>query len=244
MKNAYESFAERYDWMREEIPDREDFFSRLFEKYSVKTILDCACGTGMDLIMLHRLKFSVAGSDVSDKMLVQAKRNIAKAGLNIPLQKADYRQLPCHYKTKFDAVVCLGNAINEVLSDIEIIKALKSMKAVLRPGGIIVLDQGQTDSSMLNPPRFVPVVNNRNYTRFFAIDYKGNIQTVNIFDFVHTKKCNKFFHAVVHVKIRLQNSWEKLLRKAEFFNIEFFGNWKSTPYSRESSSRLIVVAKG
>lgn len=103
LKDVYEGFAERYDWMKGRNPAREQFFRRLFEKHRVSKVLDCACGTGVDLIMFHGMDISVFGSDLSEAMLAQAHRNIAEAHIEIPLQKADYCELPKHFKTNFDA---------------------------------------------------------------------------------------------------------------------------------------------
>lgn len=243
LKDTYEGFAERYDWMKGRNLDREQFFQQVFAKHGVSKILDCACGTGEDLIMFQGMKFSVFGSDLSDAMLTQARKNIAEAHVEIPVQKADYCELQKYYKMEFDAVVCLSNAINEPLEDAETLRALRSMKSVLRVGGILVFDQGQSDASMRNPPRFDPVINNRDYTRFFVIDYSDDIQTVNIFDFTHTQDTSDFHYTIVRIRIRLQDSWKELLGEVGFKKVEFFGDWNLTPYDKESSRRLIVVAQ-
>lgn len=140
-------------------------------------------------------------------------------------------------------LVCLTSAIDEPLEDTGTLQALLSMKSVLRPGGILAFDQGNSDASMQNPPRFVQVINNRDYTRFFVIDYTGDIQTFNIFDFVHTQEITDFHYTTVRIRILLQDSWEKLLSEAGFVSVEFFGDWESSPYDKESSRRLIVVAQ-
>jgi ubiquinone/menaquinone biosynthesis C-methylase UbiE len=242
-KDAYEGFADRYDWMTASNPAREHFFRELFRKHGVSKVLDCACGTGGDLLMIHGMDVSVCGSDLSDAMLDRARDKTVRAQVDVPLRKADYRELSEQYATEFDAVLCLSNAINEPHEDAETLRALRSMKSVLRSGGILVFDQGQSDATMRNPVRFDPVFNTRDYTRFFVIDYVGDIQTVNIFDFVHTEDKSDFHHSVVGIKIRLQDSWSKMLAEAGFAKVEFFGDWQMTPYNKEASRRLIVVAE-
>jgi SAM-dependent methyltransferase len=190
--------------------------------------------------MFHAMGLEVLGSDLSDAMLAQARVNLG--AIDIPLRKADYRELPAHYDGRFDAVVCLSNSINEPLEDAETLRALRSMGAVLRSGGILVFDQGQTDASMRDPPRFAPVVNNRDFTRFFVIDYAGEIQTVHIFDFIHTEERSDFYQASVRIRIRLLDSWRQILRAAGFSRFDSYGDWHGTPYSKESSRRLIAVA--
>ena len=48
INDKYDNFAECYDWMKKENPERTKFFERVFTKYNVAHVLDCACGTGRD----------------------------------------------------------------------------------------------------------------------------------------------------------------------------------------------------
>ena len=242
-EDRYEDLAERYDWMKKEDPVRREFFRKLFQKHQVKRVLDCACGTGRDLLMFHALGLEVHGSDLSTSMLAQARRNVTAAGAEVTIKKADYRALPEHYTAQFDAVVCLSNSINELLDDADTLRALRSMRSVLRRGGILVFDQGQTDASMYDPPRFSLVINNRDVTRFFTMEYSGNVMTVNIFDFIHTEDESDFWSSSVRVRVRLLDSWKEVLRDTGFVNAEFFGGWDSVAYDKESSHRLIAVAE-
>ena len=238
--DPYAGFAERYDWMNQEDPFRRQFFRQLFDRHDVVRVLDCACGTGRDLMIFAEMGLQVAGSDLSPAMLAQA--HVVTAGKGIPLRQADFRELPEHYDVSFDAVVCLTNSINEVLEDAETLRALRSMRAVLRPGGILVFDQGQTDASMRNPARFAPVLNTRDFTRLFTMAYEGDIMTIDIFDFIHTEEVSDFDHSSVRIRIRLLDSWLEILGRAGFGEVEVFGDWHGTPYDKSSSRRLIVVA--
>ncbi len=240
-EDAYEGFAERYDWMAHEDPVRREFFRQLFAKHGVHKVLDCACGTGHDLIMLHSLGCEILASDLSESMLAQARKNLLAARIDIPLVRADFRHLPDYFDVKFDAVVCLTNSINEVLTDEESLQALCSMKSVLRDGGVLIFDQGQTDASMEDPPKFDLIANNRDWTRFFVLEYSGNVMTVNIFDFIHAEATSDFKHSKVYVRIRLEDSWTQLLREVGFSNVEFFEDWRCSPYNKTTSPRLIAV---
>jgi ubiquinone/menaquinone biosynthesis C-methylase UbiE len=242
-QDPYHYLAERYDWMSRRDPLRESFFQRLFNQHGVQAVLDCACGTGSDLALFARLGCQVWGSDLSAAMLAQAEKRLARENLAIPLCQADFRHLPEHFDPDFGAVVCLSNAINEILDDAQVVAALGSMRAVLRPGGILVLDQGQTDASMTDPPRLVPVVNERDFSRLFAIDYSGDVMDVHICDFVHTEEVTGFHRNTVRLRVRLQDDWLALLQEAGFARVEFFGDWQFTPYTKTKSQRLIVTAQ-
>jgi SAM-dependent methyltransferase len=239
----YESFSERYDWMYQKDQIREEFFRQLLKDYSVTQVLDCACGTGRDLIMLHSLGFNVAGSDLSEAMLAQARKNLDAIGIDVPIKKVDFRELESDYTSQYDAVLCLSNSINEILDEPEVHRALQSMKAVLRTGGILVLDQGQSDAMMKNPPKFDPVTNTRDFSRLFVLEYSKEVMKVNIFDFIHTEERCAFYSTSVNVAIRLKGDWERLLSNAGFTNTKYFGDFRFSPYDKQSSRRLIVVSQ-
>lgn len=239
--DPYKDLAEHYDWMNFDSPDRDAFFRNLFEKNHVKNVLDCACGTGHDLILFNSFGCEVQGSDLSDSMLEQARKNLSEANLQIPLNKIDFRYLDEHFKSQFDAVVCLSNSINESLKDAETLRALQSMKAVLRDGGVLIFDQGQTDATMKNPPKYAPIVNDRDFSRLFTIEYSEKQMEVHIFDFLHSDEKRDFKHSSFRIRIRLKDSWDQMLNQAGFNKSEYFGDWLFRPYDKEQSNRLIVV---
>jgi ubiquinone/menaquinone biosynthesis C-methylase UbiE len=89
------------------------------------------------LLLFHQLGYQVSESDLSESMLAVARDKIQQAQLAIPIIKADFQALPEFYDTRFDAVVCLSNAINE--EPVNEYRALGRMKAVLNPGGSLSL---------------------------------------------------------------------------------------------------------
>ncbi len=239
-KDTYNNIAKYYDYMLKRNPQREKFFARVFHDYGVKTVLDCACGTGNDLVMFDSLGLKVTGSDLSDAMLDIARKKIKENNLPITIKKADFHELREHFDRQFDAVVCLSNAVNE--ADIDIDKALGSFKSVLKEKGIIVFDQGQTDYTMKNPPRFFPEVNDRDFTRLYIMDYQDDLMKVDIFDFLHKETEKDFRHSEFSIRIRLYDDWVKILKKAKL-TAKYYGDWDFKEYSKSDSKRLIVKAK-
>jgi ubiquinone/menaquinone biosynthesis C-methylase UbiE len=238
--DTYERLAARYDRMHRENPAREAFFRDLFTRHGVKRVLDCACGTGCDLIAFAKLGFEVEGSDLSKAMLVQARTNLTEAGLAVPLHCLDFRELDQHFDASFDAVVCPTNSINEILDEEEAVKGLRSMRAVLRPGGIVVIDQGQTNASMREPRLYDVVVNDPDLTRLLVMKYDADLMTVHVLDAVHTEEEQTVEGTVVRLKIRLRDDWEQLFEEAGFSGVEFLGNWAGGTYD-DRAERLIVV---
>lgn len=257
-EDRYAAIAERYDSMLAADPQREAFFGRIFRRHKVKSVLDCACGTGRDLVLFHSLGCRVSGSDLSESMLAVARRRVAGKRPGIPLRKVDFHLLPESYEARFDAVVCLSNAINEL--EVDAPRALESMKAVLNPGGIIVFDQGQTEATMKDPPRFAPVVNDRDLSRLFTMEYERDIMTVHVFDFIHepggesagesaggrpagrpTGGVYDFRHSEFRIRIRLLADWRAMMDRLQL-TADYYGSWDAEPYDIKASRRLIAVA--
>jgi glycine/sarcosine N-methyltransferase len=241
-EDKYQEIAELYDAMLPADAAREEFFRYHFQRYNVKRILDCACGTGNDLLLFQKLGYTVCGSDLSGAMLAVAKRKLLENNMQIPLQQIDFHHLEQHYSSKFGAVVCLSNAINEF--EVDPRKALRSMRSMLSPGGIIVFDQGQTDFSMKNPPLYVPIVNNKDISRLFVMDYGQSLMTVRAFDFVHKEEDNRydFRCSEFKIRIRLLADWKEILDDLEL-EAEYYGDWDSVEYDLARSKRLITIAR-
>ena len=245
--DLYEGIADRYDLFHGEFgkhaPEIVSFFRQLFEANQVEGVLDCACGTGNDLTLFHSLGCEVAGSDISEAMLAQAERNLAQCGLNIPLLKLDYRQLPDHFDRQFDAVMCLSSSIFHMPTEAEVVRAFESMRGVLRPGGILVLTQGTTDRQWQEKPRFILAVNDRDLSRLFVIDYAGQGATYHVLDIVHTEEERDFKEwSTEYPRVFLRDDLEKLLKAGGFERVDFYGGYGYEPYDKEASARLIAVA--
>ena len=238
--DKYSNIAETYDYMLVKNNERESFFLNIFQENNIKTILDCACGTGKDLVLFDSLGIKTSGSDISDSMLKIAQKRIDESGLIIPIISADFQKLELKYSSKFDAVVCLSNAINE--PEVDVIKALNSMKNVLNKHGIIIIDQGQTDMSIKNGQKYSLEVNNKDFSRLYTMDYLENIMTVNIYDLVHNNDYCGMNVNIFKIKIRLYDEWVRIMDEAQL-DFKIYGNWDFSPYKKENGKRLIIVGR-
>jgi ubiquinone/menaquinone biosynthesis C-methylase UbiE len=247
-QDLYEGIAERYDLFHGEFgkydPLVTDFFRQLFVKHQVQSVLDCACGTGQHLPLFHSLGCEVIGSDISDGMLAQARKNLAEYGLEAPLHKADYCALPRHFDRQFDGVMCLSSSILHMPSEAEAIRAFESMREVLRDGGILVLTQGTTDKQWQEKPRFILAINDRDFTRLFVIDYIGEGARYNILDIHHAGEVRDLeVWSVEYSRIYLMDDQDKLLKASGFEAVDFYGSYRFEPYEKQTSDRLITVAQ-
>lgn len=107
-----------------------------------RDILDLGCGTGTLTTIIKRAapNAQVTGVDIDPRVLELARRNVAKAGVDVRLVAASVTDLPLQDHT-FDRV--LSSLVLHHLDTDEKRAALASALRVLRPGGELhVLDWG------------------------------------------------------------------------------------------------------
>lgn len=98
--------------------------------------LDIATGTGHTALALAPHVTSVVGIDLTPAMLAEAERLRAERGVeNVVFREGDVHHLP-FAECSFDLVTCRRAAHH--FSDIAL--ALREIKRVLRPGGVVVID--------------------------------------------------------------------------------------------------------
>lgn len=74
-------------------------------------ILDCACGIGTQALGLAKAGFRVAGCDVSPRAIERAQTEASRRGLDIQFCVANMLDLASLEKARFDAVICMDNAL-------------------------------------------------------------------------------------------------------------------------------------
>jgi SAM-dependent methyltransferase len=177
-------------------------------------------------------------------MLDQARENLSSHGVNVPLRRVDFRELPQHFQTRFDAVLCLSTSLPHLLEETQILHALTSMREVMREGGILVLSQGMCDKQIKERPRYIPVVNTADFSRVFVLEYSEDRLHLDVLDLLHDRSsAHGFKVARFEYRIILQDDYERLLSEVGFVERHYYGNYQFEPYDKERSKRLILVAQ-
>uniref|UniRef100_A0A1B6CFW0 Glycine N-methyltransferase n=1 Tax=Clastoptera arizonana TaxID=38151 RepID=A0A1B6CFW0_9HEMI len=166
----------------------KDFLVSFLRKNGCKRILDVACGTGVDSIMLLEEGFEVTSIDGSDKMLKHAlrsrwRRRKEPAFDNWVIEEANWTSLTKDLGKfkQFDAVICLGNSFAHMLDttgDQENQRlALKNFEECLKPGGILLIDHRNFDhmlSGETAPPKSIYYSSSLNCTIKTYVTYISN----------------------------------------------------------------------
>lgn len=138
-----------------------NFLVGLLKEKGCKRILDVACGTGVDSILLLEEGFDVTSVDASDKMLKYAlqerwNRRKETAFDNWIIQEANWLNLYDDVNhligTGFDAVICLGNSFAHMMDNYgdqrEQKQALRNFERCVKPGGLLLIDHRNYDHIM------------------------------------------------------------------------------------------------
>ena len=137
----------------------KNFLIDLLRSKGCKRVLDVACGTGVDSIMLLEEGFEVVSADASDKMLKYAlkerwNRRREPAFDSWVIEEANWLTLYDDLKTQvgsgFDAVICLGNSFAHLMDSYgdqrEHLQAIRTFEKCLKPGGIMLIDHRNFDN--------------------------------------------------------------------------------------------------
>ncbi|KAH8308440.1 glycine N-methyltransferase [Drosophila kikkawai] len=137
----------------------KNFLIDMLRKKGCKRVLDVACGTGVDSLMLVEEGFEVVSVDASDKMLKYAlkerwNRRKEAAFDSWVIEEANwltlYDDIQEHIKDGFDAVICLGNSFAHLMDGFgdqrEHKQAIGNFEKCLKPGGVLLIDHRNYDN--------------------------------------------------------------------------------------------------
>lgn len=247
MEDPYAAVAERYDLFFERLDAYRKaevaFFRDVLGADAPRRVLDCACGTGRYLPLLHSLGYDVVGMDISPAMLDRARRNLDALGLDIPLHQGDMAALPAEWRGAFDAVTCLSSSLLHVPNEAALARVLRSMAGVLRPGGLLVLTQGTSDRQAREKPRFLLARDDAVVTRLFAIDYRPPGATYHVLDVYHgPERKGLEVWSTEYARLWLRDDYARLFERTGYTDVAFYGAYDRAPYDAMTSHRLIGVA--
>lgn len=118
-----------------------DFFAQALLRAGACRIFDASSGSGFHAVQLRKAGFDVTACDGSQTMVERAKANFAREKLDIPIICRDWRAFDPERMGTFDAVLCLGSSLCHVFDQEERIDVLKRFRGLLKPGGLLLIDQ-------------------------------------------------------------------------------------------------------
>jgi glycine N-methyltransferase len=168
----------------------KEFVTSQLKSHRCKEILDAACGTGVDSVMLLEEDYNLVSCDASDKMLKTAyktrwDRRKEEQFDKWEIEEANWLTLPSDISapsgsTGFDAIICMGNSfahLPDFHGDQRDHKlAIANFYELLKPGGILIIDHRNYDYILDHgkSPK-----NNIYYNSEHIVDIKTSVLYVN-----------------------------------------------------------------
>ena len=122
---------------------------------SASVVLDCSCGIGTQAIGLAQRGYEVCASDLSPEAVARAESEAAKRRLNMRFAVADVRELKCAFDQQFDVVISCDNSLPHLLTDEDLILALRNIQRVLTDKGLFVASIRDYDRLLAEKPSYV-----------------------------------------------------------------------------------------
>jgi SAM-dependent methyltransferase len=97
-------------------------------------VLDVGCATGELCAALAGAGLRPTGVDINPSFV----RAATAAFPHLRFQAADMRALP--FRGRFDGLACVGSTLLYATSNLDLARTLRSFRAALRPGGVLLLD--------------------------------------------------------------------------------------------------------
>jgi SAM-dependent methyltransferase len=118
-----------------------DILEALFARHAscaVHSVLDLGCGTGSHALPLAGRSYAVTGVDVSSDMLARGRSKLSETEVEVEFREGDIRS----YRDgrEYDAVIMMFAVLGYQRTNADVLAALSTVAAHLRPGGVFVAD--------------------------------------------------------------------------------------------------------
>jgi SAM-dependent methyltransferase len=191
-----------------------------------KSIVDVSCGIGTQSLGLAKRGFHVIGSDLSRPAVERAKDEAARRSLAIDFSVCDMRAAFEHHARQFDVVISADNSITHLLTDDDLLQALKQIHACTRPGGGCLLTVRDYDREArgtgLIKPYGVREEAGRRHVIFQVWDFVGNIYDMSMYFVVDDRESPQLVTHVMRTRYNAAGTDHllNLMRRAGFTAVE------------------------
>lgn len=245
LSQDYDRFVNWGNRLAYEMP----FIERQLAAVGAKRVLDAACGTGQHALALAQRGYDVTGADLSEGMIAQARQNAARLGIPARFAVAGFGELATQLGGGFDAVLCLGNSLPHLLTPEDLALALADFAAVLRPGGLLLVQNRNFTPVVARRERWMGPEPHREgdhewlFIRFYDWEPDGRV-AFNVMT-LRRQGDGPWRQSVSATRLWPQLDADLLpaLAEAGLGDAACWGDMQGSPYVAESSGNLIITAR-
>jgi SAM-dependent methyltransferase len=254
----YDQFSSDYDrfvnWERR-LANELPFVEAQLDEMKAQRVLDAACGTGRHAIALAKRGYSVVGVDPSRGMIERARQaaegHRGKLDLQFAVAGFGEFQDALHdgaVPGGFDAVLCLGSSLPHVLTREGLATALSDFGAVLRPGGLLLIQNRNFDMVLakrerwMKPQSHTEGENEWVFVRVYDFDDDGTI-TFNVLT-LRREGSSAWQQSVEATQLYpwRQETLLAALDEGKWGNVVCWGDMRGGAYVPAKSPNLVIAA--
>lgn len=235
----YSSIAEYYPEIFPYNPAQFQFVAGNAGDLTGQQILDIGCATGELAFQLAKAGAEVTGIDLNEDLLQQAKTR--KVHPMLTFQKGNMLELQNDFQTeKFDVVLCFGNTLVHLSSPEQILEMLTGVNAVLKPGGIYLLQILNYDYIVAEPVTELSLIETENIRFVRQNGFEPGNPVITFQTELHIKKEDEVIFNETPLLALKSKELKELLEDAGFKQIKLFSNFKEESFG---GKHIPLVAK-
>ena len=226
-----------------------DFYRMQISRYG-EPVLEIACGTGRLTIPLAEGGADIIGVDLSEDMLILARRKAAERGVEIPLTRGDMRNFDLGRKFKFIFIFIPAQSLTHLHTQREVEDCFARVRQHLGDNGRLLVELFNPSLSLLarNSDEAYPLGDGV----FTTPDGKGKVfiscrsrydsaTQVNAIQFIYRDEASAE-EKILSFEMRQFYPQEiDMLLSYNGFSIEHkYGGYDESPFSNSSAKQLIV----
>lgn len=242
----YEEISRYYDYIFPTGEAQVHFLLSLAKKAGNR-VLDVASGSGGYSLALAREGFDVTAVDLDEEMVRLAREKAAMEKIPINAFACDMRNLEEKLKSKFHLVFCIGNSIVHLGTIEEIRRVLAQMYNLLEDKGFIALQTINYDRILDYGINELPAIANdeaglKFIRRYVYNEKKGMIDFNTTLSVANGDKVDVWENSIELLPL-LSDDLVEALKWAGFKDISLFGDFKGSPYGKDSFMTVAAAIK-
>ena len=235
----YTSISAYYNEIFPYNPVQLKFVENNLEELPGKKILDIGCATGELALQLAEAGAQVTAIDLNEDLLDRAKAKNRYSNLNFRV--GNMLQLQDDFQPgEFDAAVCFGNTLVHLQSEQLVAEMLQGVYAVLKPGGVVMLQILNYNYILSEKVTSLPVIESENirFVRNYEME-EGN-PLIRFITELYLKKEGKVIRNTTRLLALQSKVLIDLLGKSGFVEASLYSSFSQ---GKSGGNHLPLVVK-
>lgn len=240
----YADISVAYDDLFPVSSAQRSLLENLREEGGVRSVIDCGCGTGSQLLPFAAAGAACLGFDPDPSLVAAARRKLAAYPL-ARVEEGAFADLPRLAASPADLLMCLGNSLVHVPAD-EAARFLFDAARVLSPGGSILLQILNYERLFREGATELPLVRSADGSAELRRRYEWEGRRKVAFRTtlrLSTAEGPMIRRNEVPLYPLFPEELREMASRAGFVDVRFFGDFARVPFTGDSEALVCLAGK-